>query len=142
MLDEKEYNRWINQAKHTLKSAIRDAEAGDYAWACFKAQQAAEYALKALLWGTGRPSYGHALIRLAREAGLADKVLEESARLDKYYTAPRYADMWSEGSPHEYYTKSEASEAIKYAQKIITHVEKEWRKLKSYKGESKKETEE
>jgi len=73
---------------------------------------------------------------------LADKVLEESARLDKYYTAPRYADMWSEGSPHEYYTKSEANEAIKYAQKIIIHVEKEWRKLKSYKGESKKKTEE
>jgi len=50
-LDVSEYERWTRSAVRTLESAERDAEHGDYNWACFKAHQAAEKALKALLWG-------------------------------------------------------------------------------------------
>ena len=133
MLDEPEYERWMRSARYTLDSARHDMEAGFYSWACFKAQQAAEYALKALLWGVGRPRYGHSLLRLVGEVGGApEDVVEACARLDKFYTAPRYADAWSEGSPQDYYTRREAEEAIYYAERVIRFVEERWRSLISW----------
>ena len=130
MLDEDEFRRWIKSAKHTLRSARRDLSAGDFNWSCFKAQQAAEYAIKAFLWGVGKPEFGHALTRLVQGVGdVPDDIYEACARLDKYYTAPRYADMWSEGSPHEYYTRKEAEEAIYYAELIINFIEDRWKSL-------------
>ena len=53
-LDASEYERRMKSAIRTLKSAEHDVEHGDYNWACFKAHQAAEKALKSLLWGVGR----------------------------------------------------------------------------------------
>ncbi|MGB9740257.1 MAG: HEPN domain-containing protein [Candidatus Bathyarchaeia archaeon] len=47
MLDE--YRRWISSSKEALDSARGDLERGDSNWACFKAQQAAEFVVKALL---------------------------------------------------------------------------------------------
>ncbi len=100
MLDSGEFERWMSSARHTLRSAEGDLEAGYYNWACFKAQQAAEFALKAYLWGVGRPAFGHSLTRLLAEVGdPPPEIREACARLDKFYTAPRYADMWSEGAP-------------------------------------------
>ncbi len=99
MLDQNEFERWMKSAKHTLNSAERDLEGGYYNWACFKAQQAAEFAVKAYLWGVGMPSFGHSLTKLIRELGeVPEDIYEACARLDKFYTAPRYADMWSEGA--------------------------------------------
>ena len=135
LLDDKEYERWMKEAKRTLNSARRDMDEGDHNWACFKAQQAAEYAIKAFLWGIGEPKYGHSLMRLIsylRE--VPDHIREACARLDKFYTAPRYADVWSEGSPSDYYTRSEAEEAISLAQKIIDFIEKRWRYLREERG--------
>jgi HEPN domain-containing protein len=60
-LDVDEYERWMKSAIKTLESARRDIKQGDYNWACFKAYQAGEKALKALLWGAGLPRTGHAL---------------------------------------------------------------------------------
>ncbi len=131
MLDEEEFGRWMGSARHTLRSAMRDLEGGDYNWACFKSQQAAEYALKAYLWGVGQPAFGHSLLRLSELIGeVPDDVRDACARLDKFYTAPRYADMWSEGSPHEYYTRREAEEAIFYARRVMEFVEEKWRSLR------------
>ena len=53
-LDEEEYNRWMKNAQTTLRSAINDKSSQFYNWACFKAQQAAEYAVKAYLRGIGK----------------------------------------------------------------------------------------
>ncbi len=39
---------WMRQAEKDLSHARRDLEDGDYEWACFSAQQAAEKAVKAL----------------------------------------------------------------------------------------------
>lgn len=131
LLDNKEYERWMKEARRTLDSARRDKNEGDYNWACFKAQQSAEYAIKAFLWGIGEPKYGHSLIRLISYLeSIPDDIREACARLDKFYTAPRYADVWSEGSPSDYYTKSEAEEAISLAEKIVCFIERKWKYLK------------
>ncbi len=66
----REYQRWIKSARYTLESARRDYKAGDYVWACFKAHQAGEKAVKALLWGVGSPKIGHAITRLLKISGI------------------------------------------------------------------------
>ncbi len=40
MFDYDEYNRWMNEAENTFKSAIVDKDNGYYNWCCFKSQQA------------------------------------------------------------------------------------------------------
>jgi len=134
LLDEKEFDRWIRSSIKTIESSKKDLELGEYSWACFKAHQAAEKALKALLWGIGSPGYGHSLPKLIEyiiqqgiEAG--EEIRMYSIRLNKFYTATRYPDVWSEGIPEEYYTREEAEEAIEYAEKILEWVRDIWRKL-------------
>jgi len=48
MFDNDEFDRWMAQASDTLISARADYLNKSYNWCCFKAQQAAEYAVKAL----------------------------------------------------------------------------------------------
>lgn len=67
LFDTEEYERWLGQAENTLKSAEHDSKAGDYNWACFKCQQAAEYAIKGMLRGLGKPAAGHSLLKLLEE---------------------------------------------------------------------------
>jgi HEPN domain-containing protein len=125
--DDVEYERWLAQAEHTTASARRDATAGDFAWSCFKSQQGAEYALKALLRGLGKPAHGHSLTRLLSDlGGLALEVptaIQEAAQaLDRHYVPTRYPDAFPEGSPHEYYNLRAAEEAIGAADQVITWV--------------------
>lgn len=120
-------------AERTLRSALRDAESGDYNWACFKAHQAAEFALKALLYGIGKPARGHSATRLLREISalveVGEELFEDAALLDKFYVPTRYVDAWSEGVPYEYFTRRDAESAIGAAEKIIEFVKKTWTRL-------------
>jgi HEPN domain-containing protein len=132
-LDVSEYERWMKSAIRTLKSAEHDVEHGDYNWACFKAHQAAERALKALLWGVGVPRTGHSLTHLlnyiAQELGLRapDDVRESCLVLDKHYVPTRYPNAWAEGTPEDYYFEGEARSAIARARRVVEWVEGVWR---------------
>lgn len=133
-MDESEFERWMLSARRTLVSARRDAQAGDYNWACFKAHQAAEKALKAVLWGLGEPAIGHspvALVERLAQLGLpvSERIRELAARLSKFYTPTRYPDVWESGIPEDYYTGSEAEEAIRWAGEIINWAEAVWKSL-------------
>ena len=133
-VDESEFSRWIRSATLTLESANRDRISGNYNWSCFKAHQAAEKALKALLWGLGNPKTGYSLIELGntlRNIGIEIPIdiYEALARLSKFYVPTRYPDAWSEGVPEDYYTEGEAREAIQLAEKVINWVIDVWRKL-------------
>ncbi|GLV49137.1 DNA-binding protein [Thermus sp. LT1-2-5] len=134
-LDWEEFARWLAQARHTLDSATRDLERGDYDWASFKAHQGAEYALKGLLRGLGRPAFGHALLRLVqalRESGVevGGEVEEAAKGLDLHYIPARYPDAYPEGSPYEYYTEARAKEALEAARKVLVWVEEVWHGLR------------
>jgi len=135
LLDEREFERWFEAAKKSLESARGDLDRGDYNWACFKAQQAAELAVKGLLHGLGMPAYGHSISKLLRQLegkGLAvsEDVVQVAKSLDKYYVPTRYPNAWSEGAPHDYYTKLDASQAIDQAQQVLSWVDGTWRRLK------------
>jgi len=143
LLDIDEYLRWIISAKKTLDSARGDLKRGDYNWACFKAQQSAELAVKALLHGLGMPAYGHSVSRLilyVRSKGISvsEEVLEYAKTLDKYYVPTRCPNAWAEGAPHEYYTKRDAEESIRIAHKIVNWVEKLWKSLEKERKQEEK----
>ncbi|WP_297460069.1 HEPN domain-containing protein [Thermococcus sp.] len=124
-----EYKRWMKQAEKTLRSALRDLEGKDYEWASFKAQQAAELAVKALLRGMGFAPIGHSITKLLRN--LRDEGVEvprelfhRAMELDRNYIAPRYPDAYPEGSPFEYYSEDIALEMIDYAEEVLSFVKR------------------
>ncbi|MEM1977923.1 MAG: HEPN domain-containing protein, partial [Candidatus Caldarchaeum sp.] len=62
--------------------------------------------------------------------GEDDKIEEDCLRLDKYYTATRYPDVWESGTPEEYFSESEAMEAIDRAKNVLHWVKRRWESLK------------
>ena len=79
--------------------------------------------------------HGHSVSRLLRELqdkGLeaGEELIEYAKALDKLYVPTRYPNAWAEGSPHEYYTRSDAEEAIRAAEEVLRWVEGVWRSLR------------
>lgn len=126
MMDVSEFKRWFNQAVHTYESAKRDYEDTDFDWACFKCQQAAEFALKALLRGVGKLGIGHSLMKLAEQIEDLEIKINEikkcSLTLEKFYIPTRYPDAYPGGSPYEFYDAEEAERALECCSKIIEFV--------------------
>ena len=122
MFDNDEFDRWMAQASDTLISARADYSNKSYNWCCFKAQQAAEYAVKALLKGLGISAYGHSIFKLLKDLesyNLIVNMITSSARiLDRHYVPARYPDAFTEGSPFEFYDEKTALEALDCAEKI------------------------
>jgi HEPN domain-containing protein len=122
--DSDEYGRWFEQARHTLGSAQRDLEVGDYAWSCFKSQQAGEYAATALLRGYGRLAARHSILRLLEEMRSGGTAVDDAAfgwgrLLDGYYIPPRYPDSHPGGSPFEFYDEETARQALEAARSLL-----------------------
>lgn len=122
-LDEDEFVRWILNARKTLESSRIDLNSAFYNWSCFKSQQAAEYAVKAYLRGTGQDHLGRSVSSLAGKAQFNANFINFGKTLDKYYIPTRYTDAWVEGIPSDYY-------AIEDAEAIIQEVESNWKLLK------------
>ena len=127
MFDTEEYERWLAHAKYTLDSAEDDMKAGKFSWGCFKCQQAAEFALKALLYGLGSLPTGHSLIRLFNTLGergfKVEDLLTHARRLDRHYVPTRYPNAHAVGAPFEYYDYETANEALNSAKAIVRMVE-------------------
>jgi len=128
-LDCEEAQRWLRQASHTLSAIYADLESKFYDWACFKANQAAEFALKALLRGAGLESFGHNLLELWRRASRMCPGLENLrdciALLNKLYIPPRYPDAWAAGTaPYENFTRRDALEALDCAKQVLEAIKR------------------
>ncbi len=63
-MKQEEWKRYYKQAKHALESAIRDQDAEDYEWSCFKAHQAAELIVKGFIRSSDSFITGHSLLKL------------------------------------------------------------------------------
>jgi HEPN domain-containing protein len=104
-----EAERWLTQAKSDL--AVQ---------ACFRCQQAAEKALKALhYFGGARFVPGHSLVELLAPLVAVDPSLsshEEAARrLDQLYIPTRYPNGLPGGVPAQVFSHGQAAEAIAQA---------------------------
>lgn len=130
---EQPYQNWFDQAKRTFSAIDNDIGAKDFNWACFKAQQAVEFALKSFLYGLGLPIFGHSVRELGNRIENHNVNLKFDSNclifLDKLYIPTRYADAFPSGSPFSFYILEDANKAKICAQQIITTIENEVRTI-------------
>jgi HEPN domain-containing protein len=119
-------NRWADwwqQASRDLAHARHALADGDYEWAAFAAQQAAEKAIKALIIGLGGEPWGHLTTGLAEAlpapAAAPPEILDAARHLDKHYIPARYPNGFASSYPGKLYTQGEAEQAIADAAAII-----------------------
>ena len=111
---------WLRQAQKDLEKAKLDVDWGYYEWACFTAHQAAEKAVKALFQHLHGEAWGHGIKALLENLPYEDRdlLLDDAKLLDKMYIPTRYPNGLPEGIPHDYFTGSEAEQAVRAAEKI------------------------
>ena len=114
---------WWSQAERDLAHARNALSAGDYEWAAFAAQQAAEKAVKALILSRSGEPWGHSVTALIEalppDARAPAAALEAAKRIDKHYIPARYPNGFDSGYPGKFYTRGEAEAAIADASHII-----------------------
>lgn len=114
---------WLEQAKGDLEHARKSIGMGDFDWACFAAQQAAEKAAKALHLHQGTIIWGHSVLDLLEafppSSPASEELKDVARRLDKYYIAPRYPDVHPAGPSRRYYTDADARQAVAGAEKVV-----------------------
>ena len=124
-----EAERWLRQAESDLAFAALGAREGFPAQACFTSQQAAEKALKAVLYLSRiRFAPGHSVVELLDRARAAVtdtdaaplRRLQDSARqLDQYYIPTRYPNGLPGGVPAEVFTDRQAEDAVGRARAFV-----------------------
>ncbi|HUX88076.1 MAG TPA: HEPN domain-containing protein [Chloroflexota bacterium] len=118
---------WLNQAQGDLAHAKNDLADGFYDWSCFSAQQAAEKAVKAVLYRKSGEAWGHSVADLLGALGAGMPVppdlVDVGLELDKVYIAARYPDAHPSGAPRNRYTRTEAQRLVAYAERIIQFCE-------------------
>src|SRR5438094_8202957 len=118
---------WLRQAKKDLGHARRSLDMEDYEWSCFSAQQSAEKAVKALYESLGAHVLGHSVStlpqKLPRQESPDAALVNEAKLLDRHYIPTRYTNSHPEGAPIDYYTRQDALEALRIAEKIQQYCE-------------------
>lgn len=118
--------RWLRQAERDLKAAGDSFASGNYEWACFQAQQAAEKALKAVLFLRGlRVVLTHSIFELVNKVGDEELKKEDVKFLDSVYIASRYPNSFSEEVvPSEYFDKGDAEKCLRLSESILRKAKK------------------
>jgi HEPN domain-containing protein len=122
-----EADRWWQQAQADLKTAHVLFENDEFGPCAFFCQQAAEKALKALLYLRGTKVFGHSLVallaRIANEGypDAGEAVKEAATSLDEHYINPRYPDAFEQRIPAEHYTADIAEEALRWAELLMQY---------------------
>ncbi len=117
---------WLEQAQYDLNAARASLAAGQFEWACFQCQQAAEKALKGFLLMAGRSHQRvHSVSGLLDECVRLDPLFEQlrpSVELDRYYASTRYPDAVGGGAPHRAFDKDVAEKCLSLASSLIEFV--------------------
>ncbi len=123
-----EGSRWFSEAMWDLDTAEILHNEKRYNAAAFYAHQAAEKAVKALLYYVNEVPWGHSvrvlLDRYFRKIGRdPDEELMRLAReLDRHYIPSRYPNAYPAGTPHEAYDAHISRSAIEAARRIVDFV--------------------
>ena len=114
---------WLRQAGADLRHARHSLDDGDFDWAAFASQQAAEKAIKALFQKLNLDAWGHTLTgligALPRDAQPDASLIDAAKELDKHYIPTRYPNGFERGAPVDFYTRGEAERAIANAEILL-----------------------
>jgi HEPN domain-containing protein len=115
---------WFRQAEADLELARVAITHGRHEWACFAAQQASEKAVKAVHLFRGQEAWGHSVMELLealrdQEPAIDGTLLDRARALDKLYVPARYPNGLPSGAPTDYFTRSEAEQALGHAEAVL-----------------------
>lgn len=135
-----EGRRWLEQAQVDLKWVRHLAEQDAHYLVCFLAQQAAEKALKAVLYARGEELVlGHSVRQLCQHLAADESrfavYVDEWAVLDSYYIPTRYPDGLPGDIPARVYNRRAADSAKGLAEAVLSAVEGWFEDMESADGE-------
>ncbi len=114
---------WYDQGIRDRERALLDIRFRYFEWACFTLQQSVEKVVKALGMSQGVTLWGHSLTEmlhlLEEQLDIPEGVKEAGRRLDLYYIPPRYPNGFAAGKPADYFSETQAREALDAADQII-----------------------
>ena len=122
-----EAERWLRQAENDLEFARVGANEGYYAQSCFYSHQAAEKALKALVYSQGaRFVPGHSVSELLKQVAGSfpdmTRYQDAAGRLDQYYLTSRYPNTLPGSAPYEIFSHDQAQEASTESGKLVLEI--------------------
>jgi len=133
---KQEGQRWLAAARNDLQGARLLRQGQLHNLACFHCQQAAEKALKAILYAHGAQRVvGHGVQDLVKSVGKVDPaaatIAPEAANLDRYYIPTRYPNGLPGGTPSEAYDSVDSEHAESVAEQVLQLAEQAIRRLPS-----------
>ena len=120
-----QFRRWMEQAEHQLEVTSVLLEQGFWSDVCFMAEQTAQMALKAFLYGKGKRFVPlHSIHELSLQCNEIEEAFAEAIEwgkiLDRYYILTRYPDALAPPAvPFKSFTESDAQQAHGYAANIV-----------------------
>jgi HEPN domain-containing protein len=120
-----QFRRWISQAEHQVEVTRTLLESGFWSDVCFNAEQTAQMALKAYLFGKGQRFVQiHSIRELALRCAEFDEEFTAASNwgmvLDRYYITTRYPDaLASPAVPFQSFSEDDARQAYGYAVDIV-----------------------
>jgi HEPN domain-containing protein len=126
-MDEKAFMIWISEAKNDFEGGKVLLKSKRYNLAVFHFSQAAEKAVKALLYLGGAKPWGHTILNLLleyeKQGNDVTATLKQHAQdLEKSYLDSRYPEVSLVLGPKDKYDKRNATEARDKAKQIIDFV--------------------
>ncbi len=114
--DMEDYEIWIKKAGQDIKTAKYNIKGKEIEAGAFFLQQSAEKALKAVYIKRFKKLIKtHDLVRLAKEIGAPDKIVNGCKKLTLIYQYTRYPDV----SPDTGFSKEEINDFIKSTEELL-----------------------
>jgi HEPN domain-containing protein len=123
--------RWFSEALWDLDTAKILHREKRYNAAVFYSHQAAEKAVKALLYSVNEAPWGHSIRELLQRyfmrvgSQVDERLLTLARELDRHYITSRYPNALPSGTPHEVYDEEVSSRVIRAAEELIGFVRRE-----------------
>ena len=119
--------RWLDQAAADMKTARDCLKDKNFYASAFFSQQAAEKALKGLLYSKGyRALLTHSVLELLEEAAQRSAkfrdLMDMGRELDRHYMGARYPNFYPKGPAYKYYNEEIAVRCLSYAESILNIV--------------------
>ena len=122
--------RWLAEAEADVATAAVLLAGGRYNPCAFYSQQAAEKALKALIYLINSDPWGHSVLALANDVErrgweVGSELRAAARRLDHHYIAARYPDAFPAGTPTDFYDEDVAATAHTDARAIVAYARRQ-----------------